>query len=105
MTFKQAIELGACVRKGEHGTPVFFVSALEREEPNAKGELVERHIPFWKSFTVFNIAQVDGLPARLPVAPGRRSNGLRVSTHILLLLVQPSASVAIAPFTHPRPIR
>jgi antirestriction protein ArdC len=69
MTFKQAIELGACVRKGEHGTPVFFVSALEREEPNAKGELVERHIPFWKSFTVFNIAQVDGLPARLPVAP------------------------------------
>jgi antirestriction protein ArdC len=69
MTFKQAIDLGACVRKGEHGTPVFFVSALEREEPNAKGELVERHIPFWKSFTVFNIAQVDGLPARLPVAP------------------------------------
>jgi antirestriction protein ArdC len=69
MTFKQAIDLGACVRKGEHGTPVFFVSALEREEPNAKGELVERHIRFWKSFTVFNIAQVEGLPERLPVPP------------------------------------
>ena len=48
---------------------MFFVSALEREEPNAKGELVERRVPFWKSFTVFNIAQVDGLPARLPGAP------------------------------------
>jgi antirestriction protein ArdC len=48
---------------------VFFVPALEREEKNAKGEPVERHIPFWKSFTVFNIAQVDGLSARLPVAP------------------------------------
>jgi antirestriction protein ArdC len=69
MTFKQAIDLGACVRKGEHGTPVFFVSALERKEKNAKGELIERHVPFWKSFTVFNIAQVDGLPERLPVAP------------------------------------
>jgi antirestriction protein ArdC len=69
MTFKQAIDLGACVRKGEHGTPVFFVSALEREEKNAKGELIERHVPFWKSFAVFNIAQVDGLPERLPVAP------------------------------------
>jgi antirestriction protein ArdC len=64
ITFKQAIDLGACVRKGEHGTPVFFVSALEREDKNAKGELVERRIPFWKSFTVFNVAQVDGLPAR-----------------------------------------
>jgi hypothetical protein len=30
ITFKQAVDLGACVRKGEHGTPVFFVSALER---------------------------------------------------------------------------
>jgi antirestriction protein ArdC len=69
MTFKQAIDRGACVRKGEHGTPVFFVSALERAEPNAKGELVERRIPYWKSFTVFNIAQVGGLPERIPVAP------------------------------------
>ena len=69
ITFKQAIDLGACVRKGEHGTPVFFVSALEREEKNAKGELVERHIPFWKCFTVFNVAQVDGLTARVPAPP------------------------------------
>jgi antirestriction protein ArdC len=69
MTFKQARDLDACVRKGEHGTPVFFVSSLDREEKNAKGEIVEKRIPFWKSFTVFNIAQIDGLPARLPIAP------------------------------------
>jgi antirestriction protein ArdC len=69
MTFKQARDLDACVRKGEHGTPVFFVSTFERDAKNAKGEIVEKRIPFWKSFTVFNIAQIDGLPARLPIAP------------------------------------
>jgi antirestriction protein ArdC len=69
MTFKQARDLDACVRKGEHGTPVFFVSTFERDAKNAKGEIVEQRIPFWKSFTVFNIAQIDGLPARLPIAP------------------------------------
>ena len=48
---------------------VFFVSTFERHAKNAKGEIVEQRIPFWKSFTVFNIAQVDGLPARLPITP------------------------------------
>jgi antirestriction protein ArdC len=42
---------------------------FEREETNAKGELVDRKVPFWKSFTVFNVAQVDGLTPRLPIAP------------------------------------
>jgi antirestriction protein ArdC len=105
MTFKQARDLDACVRKGEHGTAVFFVSALEREEKNAKCEIVEQRIPFWKSFTVFNIAQVDGLPARLPIAPRPEVERLANVKHISLRLAQPSASVAIAPFTHPRPIR
>ncbi len=105
MTFKQARDLDACVRKGEHGTPVFFVSALEREEKNAKGELVEQHIPFWKSFTVFNIAQSTDCRRAFRWRPGQRSNVLRVSTHISPRLAQPSVSVAIARFTHPRPIR
>ena len=69
MSFKQAIGLGAGVRKGEHGTPIFFVSTISREEENAKGEMTSRTIPFLKSFTVFNVAQIDGLPARAPMAP------------------------------------
>jgi antirestriction protein ArdC len=37
MTFKQAIDLGACVRKGEHGVPVFFVSALRARRDEREG--------------------------------------------------------------------
>ena len=32
MTFKQALELGGCVRKGEKGAPVVFASTLSRTE-------------------------------------------------------------------------
>jgi antirestriction protein ArdC len=60
LTFKQALDAGGAVRKGEKGTPVIFVSTIEREE---NGEV--RRIPFLKSFTVFNVAQCDGLPAAL----------------------------------------
>jgi len=60
VTFKQARDLGGCVRKGEHGSPIFFVSAFEREGDNGE----TKRIPFLKSYTVFNVAQVDGLPLR-----------------------------------------
>lgn len=64
MTFKQARGLGACVRKGEKGTPIFYVSKFVKEQD---GE--ERAIPFLKAYTVFNVAQIDGLPAReIPAA-------------------------------------
>src|ERR1700686_509546 len=32
VTFKQARDLGGTVRKGEHGAPIFFVSAFERDD-------------------------------------------------------------------------
>ena len=32
MTFKQAIELGGCVRKGEKGSPVVYANTLLRTE-------------------------------------------------------------------------
>ena len=64
VSFKQALEFGGSVRKGEHGVPIFFVSSIEREEKNRQGEDVTRRIPFLKAYTVFNVAQCDGLPAR-----------------------------------------
>ncbi|RFB76641.1 ArdC family protein [Methylovirgula sp. 4M-Z18] len=64
MTFKQAIELGGAVRKGESGTMVVFASRFTKTEVCAGGEEFDREIPFLKSYIVFNVAQIDGLPGR-----------------------------------------
>lgn len=70
MTFRQALELGAHVRKGETGTLVVFADRFTRTEDGENGENVERSIPYLKSYTVFNVEQIDGLPPQyLPAAP------------------------------------
>lgn len=63
MTFKQALELNAHVRKGEQGSLVVYASKLTRTETDSDtGEESERDIPFMKGYTVFNVEQVEGLP-------------------------------------------
>ncbi|MES2033710.1 MAG: zincin-like metallopeptidase domain-containing protein [Pseudomonadota bacterium] len=64
MTFRQALSLGGHVRKGEHGETVVYANRITRTEDDPNGEDVERSIPFLKAYTVFNIAQIDGLPER-----------------------------------------
>lgn len=70
MTFRQAKELGAFVKKGEQASEVVYASTLSRMETNENtGEESERNIPFLKSYAVFNAEQIDGLPEtflRLP---------------------------------------
>jgi antirestriction protein ArdC len=56
LTYGQAQEAGGQVRKGEKGSHVVFVSFLEKT--NEKTGKLER-VPF--SYTVFNVAQCDGL--------------------------------------------
>ena len=74
MTFRQALELGAHVRKGETGTPVVFADRITRAEDGENGESVERSIPYLKSYTVFNVEQIEGLPPMyLPRAPAPTS--------------------------------
>ena len=63
MTYRQAQELGGQVRKGERGSLVVFADRFTRTETGDQGEDVERHIPFLRSYTVFNCEQVDTLPA------------------------------------------
>jgi len=64
LTYKQAQELGAQVRKGEKGSLVVYANTIKRtEQDEATGEDWEREIPFMKGYTVFNAEQVDGLPA------------------------------------------
>ncbi|MEO1193550.1 MAG: zincin-like metallopeptidase domain-containing protein [Pseudomonadota bacterium] len=64
MTFRQAKELGGHVRKGEKGNLVVFASTLTRTDTDpATGEEEERDIPYMKGYSVFNVDQIEGLPA------------------------------------------
>jgi antirestriction protein ArdC len=71
MTYQQARALGANVRKGESGTEVVLFKMLDVESskpvPTAQGD--RKVIPLIRSFTVFNAAQIDGLPEGLVPAP------------------------------------
>ncbi len=69
VTFQQALEMGAHVRKGEKGSPVVYANTIKKTETNAKGEDEERDIPFLKQYTVFNAEQVEGLPAHFYTQP------------------------------------
>lgn len=62
MTFRQATELGAHVKKGEKGSLVVYANAITRTEEGDNGEETEREIHFMKGYTVFNVEQVEGLP-------------------------------------------
>src|SRR4051812_23821348 len=61
LTFKQAQEAGGHVRKGEHGTLVYFVKQLQVRDENGE-EADARLIPMLREYTVFNVDQCDGLP-------------------------------------------
>lgn len=63
MTYKQAKELGAQVRKGSHGSQVLFASTVNKTDTDeTTGEEIEHQISFMKSYTVFNAEQIEGLP-------------------------------------------
>src|SRR5215472_5018852 len=64
MTFRQALELDAHVRKGESGSTVVYASKITRTGTDAEtGEETQENIQFLKSYTVFNVEQIEGLPA------------------------------------------
>jgi antirestriction protein ArdC len=62
MTFKQALELKANVRKGEKGSLVVYANSITRTEEGDNGEASEREIHYMKGYTVFNVEQIEGLP-------------------------------------------
>jgi antirestriction protein ArdC len=57
LTFKQAQELKASVRKGEKATSIAFVKYVDDEETENKKR------PVLKTYFVFNVAQLDNMPA------------------------------------------
>jgi hypothetical protein len=69
MTFKQALELKANVRKGEKGSLVVYANSVTKTEQNDAGEDVAREVHFLKGYTVFNCDQIEGLPEQYYVKP------------------------------------
>ncbi len=60
LTFKQALEAGGNVRKGEHGTKVYFVKQLQvADRDGEEGET--RIVPMMREYTVFNVDQCEDL--------------------------------------------
>ena len=69
VTFKQALELGGHVRKGEHGTRV-FVKDLKFAESESKAAKSWRCARCGSpGIHRFNVAQCDGLPAHINKPP------------------------------------
>ena len=71
LTFQQALAMGGAVRKGESGTHVYFADKFvpEKEKQKAQDEGADpESVHFLKRYTVFNVAQCDGLPEGLNAA-------------------------------------
>ena len=64
LTFKQAVELGGHVRKGEHGSPVVYASTFKKKETGDDGQEIEEEIHFLKEYRVFNSEQCLNFPPR-----------------------------------------
>lgn len=61
LTYKQAIEAGGHVRKGERGTTVFFVKQLQVRDDSGD-DTDPRVVPMMRAYTVFGIEQCENLP-------------------------------------------
>lgn len=69
LTFKQAVKLGAHVRKGERGEIVVFYGKGLRKRIDNGGVEVEDAFRFLKWYVVFSADQIDNLPEQYHPAP------------------------------------
>jgi antirestriction protein ArdC len=70
LTFNQALELGGHVRKGEHGIRIYFVKELKfAEQGEGQDEADVRSVRMLREYTVFNVAQCEGLPTKITEPP------------------------------------
>jgi antirestriction protein ArdC len=62
MTYRQALELGGYVRKGEAGSQVVYANCLSMKSVETDGSVNQRDVYLLRAYTVFNTDQIDGLP-------------------------------------------
>jgi len=72
LTFKQALDRGGVVKKGERGCPIVFWKWRDNEEDSAAESEHERKpaAPVLRYYTVFNVEQCEGVPS--PAVETRR---------------------------------
>lgn len=95
MTYRQAGALGGQVRKGERGSLVVYANTFTKTETDeATGEEFERDVPFMKGYTVFNVEQIEHLPAHYTAmaAPPTLDPAERIA-HAEAFLAQTGATV------------
>jgi antirestriction protein ArdC len=63
LTFNQAKELGGSVKRGEKACPVVFWKWLDVEDT---ADNDRKRVPFLRYYSVFNVAQCDGIEGHLP---------------------------------------
>lgn len=81
LTYKQARELGAHVKKGEESQIVVFWNWQEKENRITKEK---EKIPFLRYYRVFNVAQCEGIPKeKLPPAFQRVHNPIKACEEII----------------------
>lgn len=64
LTYKQAHDLGAHVRKGEKSSLVVYASLYRKTEDDDAREPEDKKIPFLKAYSVFNAEQIENIPER-----------------------------------------
>jgi antirestriction protein ArdC len=68
LTFKQCLAMGGSVRKGEHGTHVYFADKFVPQKEKVRADETgdePNAIAFLKRYTVFNAEQCEGLQVGL----------------------------------------
>jgi antirestriction protein ArdC len=73
MTYKQAQSVGAQVRKGEKSTTCIYFTVAQTKSSAAQagagaGEAGREFYPMCKGFYLFNVAQIDNIPAEFATA-------------------------------------
>lgn len=69
LTFKQAMEYGGSVRKGEKSTAILWCEPRTKTETADDGTEAESRFWISKTYRVFNAQQCNGLPDRYTVKP------------------------------------
>jgi antirestriction protein ArdC len=80
MTYRQADELGAHVKKGDQGSMVVYADRFTKTETTDQGEEIEQDIPFMKAYTVFHVGCWDRLHELcndMPLKQGRHLGSMK----------------------------
>jgi antirestriction protein ArdC len=83
MTYRQAQSQGAQVRKGERGTTIVYAKPIQVLNEDATPDSDNtRTVPLLRAYTVFNVAQIDGLPAQNLALPTPETMAINVSGRV-----------------------